>query len=476
MRKLTIIISGLLMFGSSGLTQVEVDKPIQLTGTGSNAKITGIDEVTGSKDATSVKSIQAGGLIFATTGGTADAIELTLDPAPDGYLVGMTVHFRAAGNNTGPVSVDVNGIGAVPLHKYVTEPLEAGDILSGQMVIMMFDGSAFQIMSKLGTPPAVAVSNLDYDLSVDKTSTYTNPGFSTSHDPIGIQASLISGFAAVSLIVNDVPPGVTYSISPGGGFPTFSSVLTFNVSSAVAPGSYTMTLVGNGGMNPESVEVTLNVLPVKRAFVTSGSLATTQSPAQRDALCASEATNAGLSGTYKAWISNGSANNVTASSGVSYRLVNEDLVAWTWSDLVDGTLANPINRTANNTSFTGAVYTGLNNDGTVGSQTCQNWTSLSSSQSAIMGNAGAATEWSNTATSPCGTPEVEVGETLNSNNCFACSGNMYFTVGTCGSGCGIYNLDANCNAPGGLSMGPFTYYNCMRLGTANSSPHYCFQE
>jgi hypothetical protein len=49
----------LLLLGSWGLhAQVQVDQPIELTGTGSNARLTGIESVTNLEDATSADAVQ----------------------------------------------------------------------------------------------------------------------------------------------------------------------------------------------------------------------------------------------------------------------------------------------------------------------------------------------------------------------------------------------------------------------------------
>lgn len=68
-----------------------------------------------------------------------------------------------------------------------------------------------------------------------------------------------------------------------------------------------------------------------------------------DAKCQTRAQAAGLSGTYKAWLStadpNGSPATRFARATVPYRLVNGVLIANDWSDLVDGRLSAPIDRT-----------------------------------------------------------------------------------------------------------------------------------
>lgn len=469
------LIVALALTSDYATSQIQIDKPVELTGSGSDARVTGIQSVTDQTDATSVQTIQSGQFIYAQAQGTANDITLTLSPPVVTYTEGMMVNFKCSSDNTGPVTLNVNGLGAIPIKKYVSSALGAGDLLVGQVASVVFDGTNFQLVSLPGTAPVTNASNLDYSLSVSPTSTFTNPGYSTSHAPVTIDATLISGFNPVSLSVSGLPSGVTYSISPGGGFPTFSATLVFHVGEGVAPGNYPVNLIGTGGIAPQTVPLSLQVYPVRRVFLSQNTLPTNSTPTQRDVICNSNASGAGLTGTFKAWVSNGASNNVPSSSSVSYRLVNNNLVAWDWNDLTDGSIANPIHIESGGGVYNGTVYTGLNNTGSVAGDNCSNWSSILSSQNAVVGSSSSTTQWSNLTQAPCGTPEYEIGETLNSAHCSACGPNVYYTVGTCGSGCGIYNLNSSCVSPPTITWGPFTYYNCMQPGEAIDSRFYCFE-
>jgi len=130
--------------------QVEVDKPIQLTGTGSDARITGIDEVSGAKDAVSAEVVQANSLNYAGAAGAADAYTVALAPAIAAYQAGQMFSFTAVANNTGAATVDVNGLGAVDIKKNGDADLAADDIKIGQVVTVVYDGTNFQMVSQLG--------------------------------------------------------------------------------------------------------------------------------------------------------------------------------------------------------------------------------------------------------------------------------------------------------------------------------------
>jgi hypothetical protein len=130
--------------------QIEMDKPIQLTGSGADAKVSGIQSVTAAQDATSAEVIQKNQVTYASATSAANVYSVTLVPAPAAYTPGMAVHFAADAANTGAASLNVNGLGAVSIRKNYNVTLAANDIRSGQIVSVIYDGSTFQMVSQLG--------------------------------------------------------------------------------------------------------------------------------------------------------------------------------------------------------------------------------------------------------------------------------------------------------------------------------------
>ena len=82
-----------------------------------------------------------------TPGGTADVITLAANQTLAAYYDGMVMAFEASGTNTGAVTINVDAIGAKALKKNVSEDMAAGEILSGQKIIAIYDGTNFQIIS-----------------------------------------------------------------------------------------------------------------------------------------------------------------------------------------------------------------------------------------------------------------------------------------------------------------------------------------
>ena len=94
-------------------------------------------------------------------GGTVDAITLTPAPAITAYAAGQQFTFVAAGANTGAVTVDVSGVGAKAVTKNGATALEAGDITSGAVVRLHYDGTQFQVLSPNGNLVAGPASSVD---------------------------------------------------------------------------------------------------------------------------------------------------------------------------------------------------------------------------------------------------------------------------------------------------------------------------
>lgn len=89
----------------------------------------------------------AGVLDYASDSGSANAYAITLSPALSANITGMPIRFKAANTNTGTSTLNVNGIGTVAIKKNVSTALAAGDIVSGQIVTVVYDGTNFQLMN-----------------------------------------------------------------------------------------------------------------------------------------------------------------------------------------------------------------------------------------------------------------------------------------------------------------------------------------
>jgi hypothetical protein len=86
--------------------------------------------------------------------GVANAYVITFlagQPIPTTYVSGMEVVFKALNTNTAASTINVQGIGVVPIKRGNVVALAANDIISGSMIRLTYDGTNFQMTGYLGT-------------------------------------------------------------------------------------------------------------------------------------------------------------------------------------------------------------------------------------------------------------------------------------------------------------------------------------
>ena len=87
---------------------------------------------------------------YAFTTGSGNVYAITLSPAPSSYAAGIVVNLKANHTNTGPSTLNVNGLGAKSILKNKDYELEKNDIKANGVYSVMYDGANFQMISQLG--------------------------------------------------------------------------------------------------------------------------------------------------------------------------------------------------------------------------------------------------------------------------------------------------------------------------------------
>jgi microcystin-dependent protein len=81
-----------------------------------------------------------------TAGGTANAITLSVSPAPAAYVVGQVIRFLIASTNTTTTTVNLNGLGLKTIRRSDgTTDLTVGDMPAGHIAEITYDGSNFRL-------------------------------------------------------------------------------------------------------------------------------------------------------------------------------------------------------------------------------------------------------------------------------------------------------------------------------------------
>ncbi|HTU32375.1 MAG TPA: glycosyl hydrolase family 28-related protein [Candidatus Acidoferrum sp.] len=122
-----------------------------------------------------------GGLNFYADSGSANAYVITTSPLANSIPVGSVFNFEAAHANTGVSTLNVDGLGAISIRKNggtgtsAGANLAAGDIASGQIVTVMYDGTNFQVQSTLGNASSAGSSSpggTDAEIQLNKSGAF----------------------------------------------------------------------------------------------------------------------------------------------------------------------------------------------------------------------------------------------------------------------------------------------------------------
>lgn len=99
---------------------------------GSSTQVFNVGPATATTHAPEVGQVQRSAFNYAgLAGGTANAITATLSIAPGSYTDYLVVVVRVASNNTGSTSLNVNGLGAVPVIGAAHQTLQGGELIAG---------------------------------------------------------------------------------------------------------------------------------------------------------------------------------------------------------------------------------------------------------------------------------------------------------------------------------------------------------
>lgn len=149
--------------------------------------------------------------IYAADSQASDTYVITLTPIPTAYTAGMIVSFKANTLNTGACTLNVNSLGAIAIKKFgTTNDTATGDILAGQIVTVIYDGTNFQMVSAVDD-----INNLTGKTSPDATN-----DFSKLWDN---SASAYKKVNPTNLILSGLPSGAVLQTQQGTFTSTASS-------------------------------------------------------------------------------------------------------------------------------------------------------------------------------------------------------------------------------------------------------------
>ena len=126
---------------------------------GSN-KITGLAVGTAAADAATLGQVQSTAAKLLASVSGADTITAQGAPTLAAYAAGQMFYFVAAGANTGAVTINIDSLGAKNITRDGTTALAAGDIQSGEVCVIVYDGTQFQLVNGASQSASIVTENL----------------------------------------------------------------------------------------------------------------------------------------------------------------------------------------------------------------------------------------------------------------------------------------------------------------------------
>lgn len=99
--------------------------------------------------AATIPEVQSGQYVYAADGGGSDTYVITLSPALTAYTTGQVIVFKANTANTGAATLNVNSLGAKTIKKNHDVDLADNDIEANQLVVVVYDGTNFEMVSQV---------------------------------------------------------------------------------------------------------------------------------------------------------------------------------------------------------------------------------------------------------------------------------------------------------------------------------------
>lgn len=226
---------------------------------------------------TNLTTVQTYDYVASATGNDSYAISPT--PAITAYVTGQIFTFKADVANTGACTLNVSSLGAKTLKKKVSADLSTGDIIANQIVTVVYDGTNFQVISRLA-------SALTFASGTDTRAGNTASGSQTIAHGLGTTPSYVkfyvtwgrtrvneANIAAISMGVYDASgQRCTYQKQMGSatGAGDYLNASGLNTTNAIA--IYSVLAAGTEGSQIGSVSVDATNITITWTYSAGGNL------------------------------------------------------------------------------------------------------------------------------------------------------------------------------------------------------------
>lgn len=242
--------------------------------------------------------VKPGAIAYALTTGSANAYVADPSPALSALTTGAWLILKLNFTNTGAATLNVNSLGAKSLKKLGDQDVEAGDLRSGELVEVRYDGTNWQVgvgasprktyAVATGSTNAYAVTYADYTTNALADLTGRVLLFRTNAANTGACTLAVNGLAATAIKKldgtdpsgGDLPNGKVIAVCfDGTVFQLLSGTSSASLPDVVTAGTYatpsSVTLDAKGritaitaGTTPAAFSGTAVSLPAAGAAIT----------------------------------------------------------------------------------------------------------------------------------------------------------------------------------------------------------------
>jgi hypothetical protein len=215
-------------------------------------KITGLGAATVGTDAVQYGQIQSNTDKLVTVSGT-DTLIGSVIPALTAYAAGNLFSFVVANTNTGAVTINIDGVGSKAITRTGSTALVAGDMVAGEVVLIEYDGTRFQLLNPNSYTNLVVSGTLTYG-GVTLTNAVTGTGKMMLDTSPTVNNPTVTNYVESVVAIGTVTTTNTLSLTNGTvqtATLTASTACTFTMPTATAGKSFVLLLkqaasTGNG--------------------------------------------------------------------------------------------------------------------------------------------------------------------------------------------------------------------------------------
>lgn len=312
----------------------------------------------------------------------------SINPASLRQCLTTSVHIQGTGFEPG-FSVSFGSQSPAPLNPTATD----FDVTVGPQAPDMVDIT-------------VTNPNFEADTVVDGFNFFSRTPTITGFNPPFAESGTLTSFKVLG---TNFDPGVSVTVGSETPTPTNVTTTSFDVT-VLLPDSNTVEVTVTNICGEQAAVQYYDLTAFNEAFVSSVTYDSNLGGiAGADAKCAQLASDAGLPGTFLAWISDGvtdPASRFVRSATPYVATVDNTVIANDWADLTDGTLDFPITYSEYGVIVSDSVFTNVNPDGTTKDATnhCNGW-GAGGTNANLGRSIYSSGLWTNYQTAACGTSE-----------------------------------------------------------------------